>query len=594
MTQTYGYRAGMKQVSLAVNLSVKRLEKIDLSRLDRWLGDHFATEVPALDAVLDARLSPALSLSPVPGLLARVLAIYGLLCRASELPCLDAGRLLRLETKADQWQLALLLPAVNGLPPRVFTELAQHALRLANAFMRTAPSAEQAQRYYGDIDTKMLPIYRRLLPDGRANAFVAGLAHKLGVPFEHLGMGLMQLGHGARAQTTLRSACREDSAMGARFCSDKHSTALLLAQAGLPVPAHALVSSAEGALAVAQRLGWPVVVKPADRERGEGVSIDVADAASLAAAFEKARALSSRVLVEQQVRGLCHRIFIAGGRLVYALRRWPKSVKGDGVKTVQQLVEDANAAQLQTPPWLRKKPFLLDDLGLACLAKSGLGPHTVLPEGQVAPLRPIPTTEWGGEPDDVTQTIHADNVRLAVQAASAMGLSVVGVDLMTDDITRPWHETGAVINELNFTPYLGGNLANEKVHPYLHALVQADGRIPVHAVVGAGDLWAKGRVVRDALAAQGIRAHLCATDNAESPDGGAEHLACKGLFLRCTALLRRRDVDALIVLVDSPEFLNTGLPLDRFSAVHVVGDPMTSAALPLLDLLSRHVMEARP
>jgi cyanophycin synthetase len=192
----------------------------------------------------------------------------------------------------------------------------------------------------------------------------------------------------------------------------------------------------------------------------------------------------------------------------------------------------------------------------------------------------------------VTQTIHADNVRLAIQAASTVGLSVVGVDLMTVDITRPWYENGAVINELNFKPYLSDNLQNGTVHPYLQPLVQGDGRIPVHAVVGQGDLWPKGRLVRQALAEQGIRAHLCASDGAESPEGGTEHLACKGLFLRCTALLRRRDVEALIVLVDSPEFLDTGLPLDRFSEVHVVGDPMASAVLPLLDLLSRHVAEA--
>lgn len=183
----------------------------------------------------------------------------------------------------------------------------------------------------------------------------------------------------------------------------------------------------------------------------------------------------------------------------------------------------------------------------------------MLPEGELAPLRPIPTTEWGGEADEVTQTIHADNVSLAVQAASSVGLSVVGADLMTEDITRPWHETGAVINEHNFTPYLSGNLKNEKVHPYLHFLVQGDGRIPVHAVVGSGDLWPQGRLVCQVLAEeQGVRAHLCASDHAESPEGDAVHLACKGLFLRCTALLRRQDVQALIVLVDSPEFLKTG------------------------------------
>ena len=594
MSLTYGYHAGMRQVGLEVTLTVKRLPKIDLHRIDLWLTEYFDTKAPALTEVMDSQVAPEPGLLPMRALLARVIAIYRLLCQASDLPCVEPGRMVRLTPQGDHWQFALQVPAVNGLPPEVFGGLAQQAIRLAITFMRNAPSPEQALRCYDELDTQVLPPYRRLLPDGRANAFVAGLAHKLGVPFEHLGMGLMQLGHGARAQTTLRSACREDSALGARVCADKCSTALLLAQAGLPAPVHVLVSSAESALAAAQRLGWPVVVKPADRERGEGVSIDVTDAASLTAAYAKAQALSQRVLVEQQVPGQCHRIFVAGGRMVYALRRWPKSVKGDGHKTVQQLVDDANADQLKKPPWCRLKPFLLDDLAMSCLAKSGLALHSVLGIGQLAPLRPIQTTEWGGEADEVMHTIHPDNIQLAVQAANTVGLSVVGVDLMTDDITRPWHETGAVINELNFTPYLGGNLANDKVHGYLQALVQGDGRIPVHVVLGSGDLWPTARLVRDALAKQGIRAHLCAIDKAESPEGDAVHIVSKGLFQRCVAFLRRKDVQGLVLLVDTPEFLTTGLPLDQISEIHIVNGTLSSALQPLLDLLSRHTASAKP
>ena len=592
MVTNYGYRAGMTQVSLQLNLSVKKLPKIDLNRIDRWLEVWFGTQVPPLETVMNGRISLALSLTPFPGLLTRVLAIYGLLCRASDMPCVESGRVLRLESRADQWHFALLVPVVNGLPSAVFAELVQHALNLAVTFMRTAPSFDQAQRCYEQIDQQILRLYRQTLPDGRANCFVAELAHKLKVPFEHLGMGLMQLGHGARAQTTLGSACREDSAQGARICADKYWCAMVLAQAGLPVPVHALVASSADALLAAQRLGWPVVVKPADRERGEGVSIDVSDAASLSAAFEKARALSQRVLVEQMVPGVCHRIYIAGGRLVFAVRRLPKSVRGDGQKTVQQLVDEANAAEQQTPPWLRKKPFLLDELGLACLAHSGLEPQTVLKDGQLAPLRPISTTEWGGVTDDVSQVIHPDNVSLAIQAASIVGLSVVGVDLMSEDITRPWHETGAVINELNFTPYMGNSQENDDVRPFLQPLIQGDGRIPLHVVMGSGDLWSKGRSVSQALAENGTLAHLCASEYTESPSGDAVPLACKGLFLRCTALLRRRDVEAIVVVVDSPEFLKFGLPFDQINEIHLVGDALSTTEQAMLDLLSLHVARA--
>jgi hypothetical protein len=59
----------------------------------------------------------------------------------------------------------------------------------------------------------------------------------------------------------------------------------------------------------------------------------------------------------------------------------------------------------------------------------------------------------------------------------------------------------------------------------------------------------------------------------ESPSGEPLHLLGPGLFTRCRALLQNPCVEALIVVVGSDEFLKTGLPLDRFDEVHLVGKP---------------------
>jgi hypothetical protein len=60
--------------------------------------------------------------------------------------------------------------------------------------------------------------------------------------------------------------------------------------------------------------------------------------------------------------------------------------------------------------------------------------------------------------------------------------------------------------------------------------------------------------------------------------------------MRCRALLQNPDVQALIVVVDSDEFLKTGLPLDRFDEVHMVGKPVTAT----VNRLWQQLMMAKP
>jgi biotin carboxylase len=92
-------------------------------------------------------------------------------------------------------------------------------------------------------------------------------------------------------------------------CRDKSLTRVALARAGVPQPAYALVRSAAEARAAADRIGWPVVVKP----RAMAASLGVARAdtpAELAQRFAAARDVTlpgawtyPEVLVEELVAG---------------------------------------------------------------------------------------------------------------------------------------------------------------------------------------------------------------------------------------------------------------------------------------------------
>ncbi|MER6333634.1 ATP-grasp domain-containing protein [Streptomyces sp. NPDC014983] len=73
-----------------------------------------------------------------------------------------------------------------------------------------------------------------------------------------------------------------------RRCRDKYATRTALAEAGLPQPEFALAGSLDEALAAADKLGWPVVLKPRAAGGSQGVVL-VHDAAELADQFDATR-----------------------------------------------------------------------------------------------------------------------------------------------------------------------------------------------------------------------------------------------------------------------------------------------------------------
>ena len=95
------------------------------------------------------------------------------------------------------------------------------------------------------------------------------------------------------------------SARAAEAGLDKRVMRRRLAAAGVPQPQYRLCSTAQGALAAGEVLGYPLVVKPANLSGSEGVT-KVDDAAAISQAFHRARLSSPRiaeVLVEEWIDG---------------------------------------------------------------------------------------------------------------------------------------------------------------------------------------------------------------------------------------------------------------------------------------------------
>lgn len=560
-------------------IELRRPDSIDLGRIDDWLVNALSITPPSSE-------EPAVAGTPsdLSGLLRRCLLVNAAFLRHGNVPAFDAGTILSVAPGGDDpqiWRAVLGIVHVDHLPPRCFSLVLEHALQTVLWFNTAERNRTNGERLYRTIKRWIKEPLLQAVPAGKSTIPVLAAAHRQDIPFIHLGAGVYQLGWGCRARKLDRSATDRDSAIGCRLAQNKVLAAQLLRSAGLPAPQHELARNPDEARQSAHRLGWPVVVKPADRDRGEGVSIDIASESALDAAYTAAHRLSptGQVIVERQVPGVCHRLFIAFGRLLYAVKRLPKSVEGDGRHTVRQLIEAANRRETDLPPWLRSEPYPDDEAALAAMTAAGFEPDAVPAAGQWIPLRAIESTADGGHDEEVGDLIHPDNLDVALRAARLFGLEIAGIDIITPDIGVPWHANGAIINEVNFSPLLGGaEISRSHLPEFLDRLLDGDGRIPVEVYVGDEAALQAAEQRQRELAANGHAAYLTSHRLTRAPDGSEMAMPFTGLARRSQALLLDRRVETIVAVVQTSEPMHLGGPIDRIVRLAVINDRIASAA----------------
>jgi len=599
----YGYGLSQQATLLAINIPLPAT--LDINLIDSWLQQSFALTVSPPPPV-PAEITDDHPSGLVANLAWRILLLAAQLLREIKVPALDPGRVISVTAPAHSgglFKITLATPFIDHLSRQVFRQTYQTATRCVLGLAGSPGPARPGHPLADDINQTLITALSPQLPGGISTVPLLATAQNLGIPWRAVGGGVYLLGWGHRAKLVDRSSNQADSAIGAKLSNDKFLSATLIHAAGLPAPHHVLVFSEQEALDAARRLGAPLVVKPVNRDRGEGVTTEIHDEGALLHAVRAAAQLSRAVLVEQQVSGVCHRLYISHGKLLYVVKRLPKSVIGDGVHTVAQLIEQANAVEHAKPPWSRLKPFPSDAMATETLAAAGLQLDSIPEKGQYAPLRRISTVDWGGVVEDLTDTIHPDNVEIAIRAAALYGLSSAGVDLISPDISIPWHRNGAIINEVNFSPMLTNeqHVSTTYLKTLVNNIVEGDGRIPVEVFVGSTALEPAQQRQQE-LVSQGIACYLTSHTTTLLPDGKERFFTTGSLFDRCSALLLDHAVESIIMVIDNDELAWLGLPVDRLSRVTYVDEQLAEweADLnrqtdghrqPLSDLLDSYTLE---
>jgi len=410
---------------------------------------------------------------------------------------------------------------------------------------------------------------------GQSTQYILKEAFNRGLPIACRPGGQYQVGMGKRQRVFLRSATLQDSFVGAQVTKDKLRCIHHLKTAGIPTPVSYRVTDADEAKKLAQQhLGFPVVLKPANLDRGEGVFVNLKTDQEIDHAFSEIQKLSNNVLIENHVSGICHRLLVFRGEVIFAFARHPLSVVGDGESDIASLISANAKEQSYTVAYQRKPIPLLDSEALSALKMQGLGPNTVLERNQIASLRPFQSSISGGYDEILTDSVHPDNAALACRAASLFGLEIAGIDLISSDITRAWYDNDAVINEVNFQPQIRNNSATAILDRYFPDNI---GEIPIYAFVGNSEALEAALKKQALLCDQSVDAFLTSHAVTIGPDQSEIRLfGMESLFRRIESLLRNPQVGALVVVIQTNEPAFAGLPFYRLSELKIVNQALLS------------------
>ena len=484
--------------------------------------------------------------------------------------------------------VALGLQATAGCPvsfgqtiatpdPEVFQVVVQYTEEpVGRLAFDLAESLIQATLDNEDFDIKQaLAKLRELDEDVRLGPSTGSIVYAAvarDIPYRRLTEGsLVQFGWGSKQRRIQAAETGNTSAIAEAIAQDKDLTKMLLEAAGVPVPRGYVVSDAEEAWEVANKIGLPVVLKPRDGNQGKGVAVNIETRDQLVAAFAVASDISSDVIVESYIPGHDFRMLVIGNQLVAAARRDPPQVIGDGEHSIRQIVDQVNLDPLRgdghaTP--LTKIRF--DDIALATLASQGMNADSIPEKGKRVLLRNNANLSTGGSATDVTDEVHPELAARMVTAAQMVGLDIAGVDLVAETVIKPMEEQKAGIVEINAAPGLRMHLSPSfgKGRPVGEAIVSTmfsegdNARIPVVAVAGTNGKTTTVRLTAHLLGASGKRVGMTNSDGVYIEHRCIDTGDCSGPRSARNVLMHP-DVDAAVFETARGGILREGLAFDR-------------------------------
>lgn len=379
----------------------------------------------------------------------------------------------------------------------------------ARAAVRICQSIVDTGRYPRAELEQDLQDLRELAADAALGPSTEALikeAEARNIPWMELGVRSMtQLGYGVHQKRIQASLSHFTSILGVELASDKEGTKQILRSAGVPVPRGTVISYLDELEdAIADVGGYPIVIKPLNGNHGRGITINITNWEQAEAAYDAAKEISKSVIVERFYHGRDHRVLVVNGKVIAVAERVPAHVVGDGKSTIQELIDETNRDPRRgTGHDNVLTKIEVDRTSWQLLDQKGYDLETVLEKGEICYLRATANLSTGGIAIDRTDDIHPENIWLAQRIVKIIGLDIAGIDIVTDDISKPLREVDGVIVEVNAAPGLRMHVAPSEgiprnvAEPIVNMLFPpgTPSRVPIVAITGTNGKTTTTRLI---------------------------------------------------------------------------------------------------
>lgn len=379
---------------------------------------------------------------------------------------------------------------------------------------------------------------------GQNNAYFLNDALELNIPFRKFDYSGYTFGTGFYSKSFSSTSTKNTSNIGLLMARNKLQSSNLLKLGGFPAPIHILVSNIDEAIKAADRIGYPVVVKPLDRDNGDGVFSGINNVEDLKIFFIESKKYSDSILIERHQEGFGHRIAVYNDVIISISKKIPWGITGDGKSSINNLLKKTDVEILS----------MINDQNLSL--------ETILEVDRFVPLRRKNNASANGSTIGLSVSdVHPDNIRLAFDVARLFNLDIVGIDLIISDISKSWLETPCVICDVNAIPQIGF----DRVKNIFNSAFKDGFRIPIFLLITKSlDNLPLDRI-KSLTDANGIST----SDGVWIDDILVSNRYSNGFDSARSMIFDNRVKRGLVVMTELG-IRNFGLPLDKFNAVFIL------------------------
>ena len=218
---------------------------------------------------------------------------------------------------------------------------------------------------------------------------------------------------------------------------------------GIPAPMTKEAMTYRSALRAFNSLSKPVIIKPRSGSRGRHTTTNINTGKELRDALGLAHVIAPVVVVEEHLFGSVYRATVVDGKLVGFFRADPPSVSGDGIHTVQELIDIKNNNRHE----LLSDIKVNDDV-LAFLERQNLNLDSVVEKDKIVNLSAKTGRFYGGYTREMLPEVHPKMHSYFERAGRLVDIPVAGFDLIIEDPTKDPDEQRWGIIECNSMPFI--------------------------------------------------------------------------------------------------------------------------------------------